>query len=50
MNACLLGAANAGKSTLMNTIVGKQVSAVSDKYNTTDEATEGIYTHLEDRT
>ena len=34
----------------MNVIVGKNVSAISDKYNTTDEATRGIFTDFEERT
>jgi GTP-binding protein Era len=50
LEACLLGAPNAGKSSLMNFIVGKNVSAVSDKYNTTDEAVKGIYTDFDERT
>ena len=50
LEACLLGAPNAGKSSLMNFIVGKNVSAVSDKYNTTDEAVRGIYTDFDERT
>jgi GTPase len=37
LEVCVLGAANAGKSSLMNSLVGKNVSAVSDKYGTTDE-------------
>lgn len=28
-------------------MVGKNVSAVSNKYNTTDEATKGIFTQIE---
>ena len=50
LEICLLGAPNAGKSSLLNKMVGKNVSAVSDKYNTTDEATKGIFTDIEDRT
>ena len=50
LEACLLGAPNAGKSSLMNEIVGKNVSAISNKYNTTDEATKGIFTDFEERT
>ena len=50
LEVCLLGAPNAGKSSLMNTIVGKNVSAVSDKYNTTDESVRGIYTDFGERT
>ena len=50
LETCLLGAPNAGKSSLMNVIVSKNISAISDKYNTTDEATRGIYTDFEERT
>jgi len=50
LEACLLGAANAGKSSLMNTIVGKNVSAISDKKNTTDTPVKGIYTDFNQRT
>lgn len=50
LDVCILGAPNAGKSSLMNKMVGKNVSAVSDKYNTTDEATKGIFTDVEERT
>jgi GTP-binding protein Era len=50
VEACLLGAPNAGKSSLLNHIVGQNVSAVSDKYNTTDAPTKGIFTDFELRT
>jgi GTPase len=50
IEACLLGAPNAGKSSLLNLIVGSNVSAVSDKYNTTDAPTKGIFTHFDRRT
>ena len=50
IEACLLGAPNAGKSSLLNAIVGKGVSAVSNKYNTTDEVSRGIYTDIDERT
>lgn len=50
IEAILLGAANAGKSSLMNKLVGQNVSAVSDKYNTTDDATIGIWTDIEAKT
>jgi GTPase len=50
LETCLIGAANAGKSSLMNTIVGKNVSAISDKKNTTDETIKGIYTDFNQRT
>jgi len=50
LEACILGAPNAGKSSLMNYLIGKNVSAVSNKYNTTDEATKGIVTDFESNT
>ena len=50
IEACLLGAPNAGKSSLMNKVVEKNVSAVSNKYNTTDEVSRGIYTDIDERT
>ena len=50
IQSCILGAPNAGKSSLINLIVGKNVSAVSNKYNTTDEATKGIFTNTEKKT
>lgn len=45
-----MGAPNAGKSSLMNSLVGKNVSAVSDKYNTTDDKVLGIYTDMHIKT
>jgi ribosome biogenesis GTPase A len=50
LQACLLGAPNAGKSSLINALVGKNISAVSNKYNTTDEATRGIFTDVSRKT
>ena len=50
LEAALIGAPNAGKSSLMNYIVNKNVSAVSDKYNTTDESVIGIHTNYDERT
>ena len=50
VQACLLGAPNAGKSSLVNCLVGKNISAVSNKYNTTDEASKGIFTDVERKT
>ena len=47
LDICLLGAPNAGKSSLMNKIVGHYVSAVSDKSNTTDDKVVGIRTNVE---
>lgn len=49
LDACLLGAPNAGKSSMMNYLVGANVSAVSNKYNTTDEVVRGIVTDIEKR-
>ena len=50
MDVCLIGPPNAGKSSLLNSITGKQVSAVSNKYNTTDEVIKGIYTNIDEKT
>ena len=50
LQACFLGAPNAGKSSLVNSLVHKNVSAVSNKFNTTDEATTGIYTDIPTKT
>ena len=35
---------------MLNKIINRNVSAISDKVNTTDEATMGVYTDLESRT
>ena len=48
--ACLLGAPNAGKSSLINAMVGKNISAVSNKVNTTDEASKGFFTDIARKT
>lgn len=50
LECCILGAPNAGKSSLMNRLVKKNVSAISDKYNTTREATLGVYTDMDSKT
>jgi len=42
----MIGAANAGKSSLLNNFVGKNISAVSNKASTTDETQMGIYTDI----
>lgn len=44
MEVCILGAPNAGKSSILNHITERNISAVSNKYNTTDEPILGIYT------
>ena len=46
IEVCILGAPNAGKSSILNFMTERNVSAVSNKYNTTDEAKLGIYTDL----
>lgn len=47
MNVAIVGPVNAGKSSLLNCIIGKDVSAVSSKRNTTFENLEGILSSLE---
>jgi tRNA U34 5-carboxymethylaminomethyl modifying GTPase MnmE/TrmE len=44
LEVCILGAPNAGKSSILNHITERSISAVSNKYNTTDDAKLGIYT------
>ena len=44
LEVCILGAPNAGKSSILNYITERSISAVSNKYNTTDEAKLGIFT------
>ena len=44
LKTCLLGAPNAGKSSILNLMVNRKVSAVSNKYNTTTDPTLGVYT------
>jgi len=50
LDICLIGAPNVGKSSLINRIVREEISAVSNKANTTDEAIKGIYTNIEKKT
>jgi small GTP-binding protein len=45
----IIGPPNAGKSSLMNLIVGRNISAVSGKYGTTYEKIEGIYTDVNEK-
>jgi GTP-binding protein Era len=45
----ILGPPNAGKSSLMNLLIDKNVSAVSGKYGTTYDKIEGIYTDINNR-
>jgi small GTP-binding protein len=47
LNAAVVGAPNAGKSTLTNALVGQKVSAVSAKYNTTRHRVLGVFTEGE---
>ena len=50
LKSCLLGAPNAGKSTLINKMVHRVISATSNKTNTTSEAAKGIFTDIERKT
>ena len=50
LKSCLLGAPNAGKSSLINKMVNRTISAVSNKTNTTSEATMGVYTDMDRKT
>ena len=50
LEVALIGAPNAGKSSLFNRFIGGNISAVSNKSNTTDEAIQGVYTNIENRT
>jgi GTP-binding protein Era len=45
----ILGAPNAGKSSLVNKLVGTNISAVSSKYGTTYEKIQGVYTDVNDK-
>lgn len=40
----ILGAPNAGKSSIINYMTERNISAVSNKYNTTDDPVLGVYT------
>eukprot|EP00002_Diphylleia_rotans_P032447 TRINITY_DN6819_c0_g2_i1.p1 TRINITY_DN6819_c0_g2~~TRINITY_DN6819_c0_g2_i1.p1 ORF type:complete len:343 (+),score=69.99 TRINITY_DN6819_c0_g2_i1:55-1083(+) len=45
LNVAIIGAPNAGKSTLLNSIIGQKVSVVSPKAQTTRKHVLGIWTH-----
>ena len=46
----IVGATNAGKSTFLNQVLGSDVSAVSNKQNTTNETIIGVVTNIERKT
>jgi GTPase len=50
LDYCLLGAPNAGKSSLLNLLVNKNVSASSPRASTTDAAQFGVLTDVLNRT
>lgn len=50
LEVCILGAPNAGKSSILNFMIERNISAVSNKYNTTDSAKVGIYTDYDTQT
>ncbi|KAL5484627.1 hypothetical protein EMCRGX_G021156 [Ephydatia muelleri] len=45
LKAAIIGAPNAGKSTLVNQLIGQKVFAVSPKVHTTSRKAAGVYTH-----
>lgn len=50
LEVAIVGAPNAGKSSLFNKIIKKELSAVSNKSHTTDKDVVGIYTNIEKKT
>lgn len=47
LEVTLIGAPNAGKSSILNYLTDSNISAVSNKQNTTDEAIMGVYTDFD---
>jgi GTPase len=50
IDIALVGAPNAGKSSVMNAIIGRHLSAVSDKYSTTYDKITGLFTDINSNT
>lgn len=49
LDIAILGPPNAGKSSLMNKLIGGEISAVSSKYGTTYDKVEGIFTDIHEK-
>ncbi len=47
MEVAIIGPTNAGKSSLLNACVGRSITAVSEKANTTYDIKLGVFTDIE---